>query len=235
MDWFRKRTLGELPGEAARRWGDREALLFEGRRWTYAEFAAEVDRVAKGLIGLGVEPGEHVGIWMTNRPEWLFLMFAIPKVGAVTVGLNTRYRADDVAYTVDQSDTTTLIGMDRSGPVDYRSMLAEALPRLPKLRRLVMWGDDPLPSAVDWDALLAAGEGVGDEELAARLAGVDPDARSLIITPRARPASPRGPSTATSGCATWPSGRSCWATAATTCTSATCRCSTPSAIRRWRR
>ena len=48
MDWFRKRTLGELPGEAARRWGDREALVFEGRRWTYAEFAAEVDRVARG-------------------------------------------------------------------------------------------------------------------------------------------------------------------------------------------
>jgi fatty-acyl-CoA synthase len=192
MDWFRKRTLGELPGEAARRWGAREALLFEGRRWTYAQFDAEVDRVAKGLIGLGVEPGEHVGIWMTNRPEWLFLMFAIPKVGAVTVGLNTRYRAEDVAYTVDQSDTTTLVGMDRSGPVDYRSMLAEALPRLPKLRRLVMWGDDPLPDALSWDALLAAGEGVDDEAVAARLAGVDPDARSLIIYTSGTTSLPKG-------------------------------------------
>src|SRR5689334_13125288 len=87
-EWFRKRTLGELPAEAARRWPEREALWFEGRRWTWREFDAEVDRVAKGLIGLGVEAGEHVGIWMTNRPEWLFLMFAVPKVGGVTVGLN---------------------------------------------------------------------------------------------------------------------------------------------------
>ena len=71
MEAYRQWVMGELPAEAARRWGDREALVFADRRWTHAEFAAEVDRVAKGLIGLGVEPGDKVGIWMTNQPAWL--------------------------------------------------------------------------------------------------------------------------------------------------------------------
>ena len=73
------------------------ALTFDDRRWTYAELDAEVNRVAKGLIAIGVAPGEHVALWMTNRPEWLFLIFAIARVGACIVPLNTRYRTDDVA------------------------------------------------------------------------------------------------------------------------------------------
>ena len=111
--------MGDLPRDAARRWGDREALVFGDRRWTHAEFAADVDQVARGLIGIGVEPGDKVGIWMTNRPEWLFLMYAIPAVGAVTVPMNTRYRIEDAQYAVDQSDTSTLVINDRSGPIDW--------------------------------------------------------------------------------------------------------------------
>jgi fatty-acyl-CoA synthase len=192
MEWFRKRTLGELPAEAARRFGSREALVFRGRRWTYDQLTAEVDAVAKGLIGLGVEPGDHVGVWLTNRPEWVFLQFAIPLAGAVTVPLNTRYRTDDVGYTVDQSDTTTLIAMDRSGPVDYAAMLTDVLPRLGKLRRVVMLGEQRLPGAAGWDELLAAGRSVSDEALAARAAGTDPDAPSLIIYTSGTTSSPKG-------------------------------------------
>jgi acyl-CoA synthetase (AMP-forming)/AMP-acid ligase II len=76
-----------------------------------------------GLIAIGVEPGDKVGLWMTNRAEWLFLLYAVPAVGAVLVPLNTRYRADDMLYAVDQSDTTTLLFNDRSGPVDYSAMV----------------------------------------------------------------------------------------------------------------
>ena len=192
-EWYPKERLGDLPAAAARRWGAREALVCDGRRWTYGAFDREVDRVAKGLIALGVEPGEHVALWMNNRPEWLFLTFAIAKVGAVLVPLNTRYRTDDVAYTVRQSDSGTWISVDRSGPVDYAAMLADVLPGLaaqdpraaaiegfPRLRRLVAVGERAVPGMLGWEAMLAAGEAVSDAALGARARAVDPDEPVMI-------------------------------------------------------
>ena len=90
------RTLGHLPDEAAGRWGDREALVFRDRRIAFRQLPAEVDRVAKGLIHLGVAPGEKVAIWLTNCPEWICAMFACAKIGAVHVPVNTRLRTADV-------------------------------------------------------------------------------------------------------------------------------------------
>ena len=192
-DWYPKERLGDLPAAAARRWDAREALVCEGKRWTYRAFDREVDRVAKGLIALGVEQGEHVALWMTNRAEWLFLTFAIAKIGAVLVPLNTRYRTDDVAYTVRQSDSGTWISIDRSGPVDYAAMLAEVLPGLaaqdpraasiegfPRLRRLVVLGESEVPGTLGWEAMLAGGETVSDAALADRAAEVDPNAPVMI-------------------------------------------------------
>jgi fatty-acyl-CoA synthase len=192
MEWFAKRRFGDVAAEAARRWGDREALVHGDRRWTHAQVAAEVDRVAKGLIAIGVRPGDHVGVWLVNRPEWVFLQHAIPRVGAVTVGLNTRYRSDDVAYTVDQADCTTLIVADRSGPVDYGAMVRAVRPDLPKLERLVMLGEERLPGAVGWEELAEHGASVTDADLEARAAAVDPDSPALIIFTSGTTSLPKG-------------------------------------------
>lgn len=192
MEWFAKRRFGDVAAEAARKWGDHQALVFEGQRWTHAQVSAEVDRAAKALIAAGVSVGDHVGVWLVNRPEWVFLQHAIPRVGAVTVGLNTRYRTDDVAYTVDQADCSVLIAADRSGPVDYGSMLAQVMPDLPKVQTLVMLGDDLVEGAVGWDAFLAAGDAVTDEELVARAESVDPDQPALIIFTSGTTSLPKG-------------------------------------------
>ena len=114
-----------LPASAARRWGGREALYFRGRRQTFTELAAGVDRVARGLMALGVRPGDKVALWLLNRPEWIEIAFAVMKIGAVLVPINTRLRTEDVAYIVDQSDSSTLILAERSGPIDYLGMVRE--------------------------------------------------------------------------------------------------------------
>ena len=118
-EWFTKRTLGQVTASAAEKWGSREALVIEQKRWTWHAFEEEVCRAARGLIADGISPGEKVALWMNNKPEWLFLMFAIAKIGAVLVPLNTRYRTEDIKYVLAQSNTGTLISDDQSGPVSY--------------------------------------------------------------------------------------------------------------------
>lgn len=190
-DWSEKLTLGALPERAARRWGGREALCFKGRRWTFADVAAGVDRVARGLLALGVRPGEKVALWMLNRPEWIETAFAVFKIGAVLVPVNTRLRTDDVAYVLAQSDSTTLVLAERAGPVDYLGMARELVPadaapgasRLPKLERLVVLADAPRPATVAWAELLARADEVEPAALARRAAAVDPaDLAFLMYT-----------------------------------------------------
>src|SRR5437879_7208941 len=108
--------LGDLTDAAAARWGDREALVFRERRYTFREIATEVDRVARGLIRAGVRPGEKVAIWLVNCPEWIFTMFALAKIGAVHVPINTRFRTVDLAQVLERSNTSTLITTTPPGP-----------------------------------------------------------------------------------------------------------------------
>src|SRR5687768_2475403 len=162
---FQKTTIGALPERAAQRRGAREALYFRGRRWTFADLAAGVDRVARGLIALGIRHGDKVALWMLNRPEWIEIAFAVMKIGAVLVPVNTRLRTEDVAYIVDQSDTGTLILAERSGPIDYLGMVRELMPvdgpgRLPKVDRLLVIGDERRAATVPWMDVIERADGV---------------------------------------------------------------------------
>src|SRR5690242_2014779 len=73
-DGHDKPALGSLPERAAARWGPREALAFQGQRWTFADLHARVDAAAKGLLEVGIAPGDKVALWMVNRPEWIEAM-----------------------------------------------------------------------------------------------------------------------------------------------------------------
>ena len=163
--WYAQKTLGALLDEAAARWGAREALTYEGQRWSFAELQTEVDCTARAFMALGIQAGDRVALWLPNRPEWLYTFFALAKIGAVVVPINTRFRTSDLAYVLGQSDATALITVDRSGPVDYLAMVHEICPSLalspagplllepfPQLRHVVVLGDQPGPGAQHWEA-----------------------------------------------------------------------------------
>ena len=205
LDWYRKRTLGALLDEAAAKYGEREGLVFQEQRLSYIDLKTQTDRVAKGLMAIGVEPGERVALWMTNRPEWLYLMFAIAKVGACIVPLNTRYRTEDVAYSVNQSRSATLISLERSGPIDFQAMLLESMTdpsagepgeirvsNYPDLRRVVILGKNVMPHAHSWERLLEAGAVISDAQLAARTDAVDPDGLMMLAYTSGTTGHPKG-------------------------------------------
>src|SRR4029453_12036908 len=191
-DWFSKQTLGSLPERAAQRWGAREALYFKGQRWSFTELSRAVDRLARGLIALGVRPGEKVALWMVNRPEFIEAMFAVIKIGAILVPINTRLRTEDTAYILGQSDSAVLLIADRSGPVDYLGMVKELAPslragavreeRFKHLRLVVSAGDGPRAETVHWPAAQAAGEAVTEATRGSRADQAAPAAPGVFLS-----------------------------------------------------
>ncbi|MFI5365235.1 MAG: AMP-binding protein [Candidatus Binatia bacterium] len=203
--WYEKLTFGRLLDNAAQRWGTREALCFGGRRWSFEQLREETDRAAKALIAAGVQPGEHVCLWLGNQPEYVFLFFAVAKIGAVLVPINTRFRTKDMSYIVMQSDASTVISAAQSGPIDYLAMIEEmapefrrqdarrlSVPNLPALRRVILLSDDAVPGTLHWDSLLRESEENSTDELERRSAAVDPDGTAYIMYTSGTTGFPKG-------------------------------------------
>ncbi|HQJ07958.1 MAG TPA: AMP-binding protein, partial [Deltaproteobacteria bacterium] len=109
MEHFREITMGQLLDEAASLYPDNEALVFRATslRQTYTEFRRTCRDVAKGLMSIGVKKGDHVSVWTTNVPEWIYLQFGLGIVGAVLVTVNINYKSSELEYILGQSDSTT--------------------------------------------------------------------------------------------------------------------------------
>jgi fatty-acyl-CoA synthase len=130
--WVDGLTIGQMLRETARRHGDRDALVFPqfGYRATYRQFDAEVDRVARALLAMGIERGEHIALWATNWPQWVLLQFASARVGVVLVNINPAYRSHELGYVLKQSDSVALFLIDKFKSSDYFAMVGEAIPEL---------------------------------------------------------------------------------------------------------
>ncbi|WP_329260591.1 AMP-binding protein [Streptomyces sp. NBC_01478] len=153
-------TIGADLDRAVAAWPDREALVDvpSGRRWTYAQFAADIDQLAQALLASGVAKGDRVGIWAINCPEWVLVQYATARIGAVMVNINPAYRTHEVEFVLKQAGISVLFASVAHKTSDYRAMVDQVRGKCPELREVVYIGD---PS---WDALLS--RGTGDEPYA---------------------------------------------------------------------
>jgi fatty-acyl-CoA synthase len=162
-------TIGDGLDRTAARRPDGEALVevATGRRWTYAEFVAQVDALAFGLLGAGVRTGDRVGIWAPNVAEWVFVQYATAKIGAILVNINPAYRTHELEYVLNQAGVSVLVAARSFKTSDYAGMIEEVRPRCAVLRQVVLLG------SAEWDALASAS---GDrDELARVQASLSPD------------------------------------------------------------
>jgi fatty-acyl-CoA synthase len=146
-------TIGGNFDATAVRFSGREALVDRttGRRWTYAELAADVDALALGLLEIGIQKGDRVGIWAPNCAEWTLTQYATAKIGAILVNINPAYRTRELEFVLNQSGATLLISAERLKTSDYAGMIAEVRPRCPDLAHVVLIGRP------EWQSLLDSG------------------------------------------------------------------------------
>ena len=194
------RSLGDWLDHQADRYGDRPLVITDEQTTTYTEAATWSRRLADGLVALGVEPGDHVGIVMANYTEFVPVKFAVANTGAVAIPLNFLYKAEELAYVLEQSRCTVLITMTGHAGLDYPKMLDTIAPgwdtpvgqtALPLLRHVVQVGIDGRSR----DGVLTLGE---LEELGQANPGasasvvVDPDSVGDILYTSGTTGSPKG-------------------------------------------
>ena len=186
---LQERTLGQMLDETVKRFPDRDALIYVGHdvRQTWSEFAATVDRLARGLMAHGVQPGEKIALWATNVPYWVAMMFAAARIGAVLVAVNTNYRDSELEYLIRQSECENFCCIDGFLDYDYVAALYRIIPELetapkgelhcekfPHLRRVMSLRDIPHPGIMTISEVMGRAEEVSWDEYKAREAQVRP-------------------------------------------------------------
>jgi len=163
--WVWEETVGNVLDRAAERYPDQDALVFPGLelRWSWRELNERVNRVASWLIALGVEAGQHVGIWSMNVPEWMVTQFAVGRIGAVLVNVNPAYRLHELEDALRMADVATLLVGSSFKGSDFVAMVESLCPeveaansrdwasaRFPRLKRLIALGERPGPGWWTW-------------------------------------------------------------------------------------
>lgn len=159
---------------------DHEFIVYpdRGLRWTYQDFDERTDNLARGLLAIGMEPGDHLGVWARNIPDWLTFMFAAAKIGVVMVTMNPLYKSHELAYVLEQSDMKALCIIDAYRDVDYIEIIRELVPesltcqrghlkteQFPYLENLIYMGPEKHRGFYSVPELLLLGDHMPDDVL----------------------------------------------------------------------
>lgn len=187
---YRDVKVGELLMRLAKDYPRNEALIYPDRdlRYDFSQLEWLTRQIARGLLSHGISRGDRVALWAPNVPEWVVLQFALAKIGAILVTVNTSLRAAEIEYLLKQSESSTLITVAGFRDVDYVQTIYEIIPelrrseegalhsvKLPYLRSVIYIGDEHPGGMIRYDSLLARSELISDEQLDAHIFSQDLD------------------------------------------------------------
>ena len=182
-------TLGQILDNAIEKYPDNDAVVYVDRdfRQTYRQFGNIVDKLAKGLMHLGVQKGEKVAIWATNVPYWVALQYAAARIGAILLTVNTAYKSHELEYLLSQSECENIFIIDGFRDTDYLLTLYELVPELrtqqrgylncpkfPHLKRAFFLGHEKHRGMYSIPELLTLSMMIGDQQYKARQEELDP-------------------------------------------------------------
>lgn len=201
-------TIGQALDRAAAKYPDNLALVVrhQGIRWTYQEYRQEIDKLALGLLALGIRPGDRVGIWAPNCAEWCLTQFATARIGAILVCINPAYRTFELEYALNKAACRAIITAASFKSSDYLGMLRELAPeidtvaagqplraaRLPHLEYVIRMGAEKSPGMLNFDDVRASGSHCEPADLATVAATLKPDDAINIQFTSGTTGSPKG-------------------------------------------
>jgi len=174
------KTIPDMFDEIAEKYPDNDAIvsIHQGLRYTYRELQEEVNRAAKGFLGLGLKKGDRLAVWATNIAEWIICQFATAKVGIIIVNINPAYRTHELEHALKQSETMALFLIDRFKTSNYVDIFYQVAPEaieskpgkiscesLPYLKTAVLIRGDKQPGMYTWEEVLKMGEEIHDDVL----------------------------------------------------------------------
>ncbi len=184
MSAFIEVTMGELLKATAAKFPQHDALVYPdtGLKQNYTQFLNTCEDVAKGFMAIGVKNGDHVSVWTTNVPEWIYTQFSLGMIGAVLVTVNTNYKTSELEYILDQSDSTTLLIIEEYRDTSFYDTAREVIPgldtcaagqikseKLPYLKNVVYVGSrKDTPGMYSFAEIIELGKTISDQELEER-------------------------------------------------------------------
>ncbi len=182
-------TIGRAFDATTERFPDRDGLIVrhQGIRWSYREYRQRVDELARGLLALGIEPGDRVGIWAPNCYQWCLTQYATAKIGAIMVCINPAYRVYELEFALNKVECKALISAEKFKSSDYLGMLRQLAPelascepgqlqaqKLPHLRSVIRLGEGASAGMFNFAEVCSRAASVPAAQLATVAAGLAP-------------------------------------------------------------